>query len=103
MLVYRRLAPRSAGLTLNLSSNNPFRNRAASPTGPQSPASPFAAPARPVSRNPFLDPANKPATPVPDAMATAVAEPEKKAVSPTAEEIFVGAPTAPRVSCFPQS
>ncbi|KAH7070498.1 Pal1 cell morphology protein-domain-containing protein [Paraphoma chrysanthemicola] len=50
----------SPGLSLNLSSNNPFRNRAASPAQP-SPA--FASPtsqqrsssgSRPMSRNPFL-------------------------------------------------
>ncbi|KAK4168667.1 Pal1 cell morphology protein-domain-containing protein [Cladorrhinum sp. PSN259] len=48
---------RSAGLNLNLPSNNPFRNRAASP-GLPSPSSPFDdPPPRPTSRNPFLDPA----------------------------------------------
>ncbi|KAK1764070.1 Pal1 cell morphology protein-domain-containing protein [Phialemonium atrogriseum] len=47
----------SGGLSLNLSSNNPFRNRAVSPSL-QSPVSPFDdPPPRPVSRNPFLDPA----------------------------------------------
>lgn len=42
-----------------LASNNPFRNRAVSPSLPQSPTSPFGNPdhSRPVSRNPFLDPA----------------------------------------------
>ncbi|RYP09467.1 hypothetical protein DL765_008417 [Monosporascus sp. GIB2] len=53
------------GLTLNLSSNNPFRNRAASPSSfsPPLPHSPFDdPPARPVSRNPFLDPFNQPST-----------------------------------------
>ncbi|EWG38826.1 hypothetical protein FVEG_01934 [Fusarium verticillioides 7600] len=51
----------SPGLTLNLSSNNPFRNRAPSPASadllfPSKPASPFDdPPARPLSRNPFLD------------------------------------------------
>ncbi|TVY57484.1 Protein PAL1 [Lachnellula suecica] len=44
----------SPGLNLNLSSNNPFRNRAASPSS-NGPPSPFDAPPRPVSRNPFLD------------------------------------------------
>lgn len=47
----------SPGLTLNLSSNNPFRNRAASPlsaSGQLSPAPPSPA-ARPISTNPFLD------------------------------------------------
>lgn len=44
----------SAGLTLSLSSNNPFRNRAASPNSPSGQPSPLDPP-RPVSRNPFLD------------------------------------------------
>ncbi|EHA46219.1 hypothetical protein MGG_02779 [Pyricularia oryzae 70-15] len=81
---------RSAGLSLNLSSNNPFRNRAASPNNlPQSPASPFDdPPPRPVSRNPFLDPSNKPIQlqqPLlsPDSMAS-----KSDRMSPTAEEIF---------------
>ena len=49
----------SPGLTANFSSNNPFRNRAASPL--PSPVTttfgniPSTAPERPVSRNPFLD------------------------------------------------
>ncbi|KAI9904159.1 hypothetical protein N3K66_000688 [Trichothecium roseum] len=43
----------SINLSLNFGSNNPFRNRAASPA---SPASPFDdPPARPLSRNPFID------------------------------------------------
>jgi len=46
---------RSPGLTLNLSSNNPFRNRATSPT-----LSPQLLPPRPVSRNPFLDASGAP-------------------------------------------
>ncbi|KAI0805510.1 Pal1 cell morphology protein-domain-containing protein [Xylaria sp. FL0064] len=80
----------SAGLTLNLSSNNPFRNRAASPNSLASPPprSPFEdPPPRPTSRNPFLDPDfNSPASQV-------VASPEKMAEtkgarSPTAEELF---------------
>ncbi|KAF7542459.1 hypothetical protein G7Z17_g11545 [Cylindrodendrum hubeiense] len=56
----------STGLTLNLSSNNPFRNRAPSPANLDSPffnkpSSPFDdPPARPVSRNPFLDQAPPP-------------------------------------------
>ncbi|KAL2069043.1 hypothetical protein VTL71DRAFT_15381 [Oculimacula yallundae] len=45
----------SPGLQLNLSSNNPFRNRAASPAFSNSQLSPLDAPPRPVSRNPFLD------------------------------------------------
>lgn len=50
----RQRAP--VGLTLNLSSNNPFRNRTTSPSPRNSPFldSP-AKPARPVSTNPFLD------------------------------------------------
>ncbi|KAK3898519.1 protein PAL1 [Staphylotrichum tortipilum] len=50
--------PRSSGLLLNLNSNNPFRNRAVSPSTAQFPSSPFDdPPPRPLSRNPFLDPA----------------------------------------------
>ncbi|KAJ4140257.1 hypothetical protein NW768_001613 [Fusarium equiseti] len=51
----------SPGLTLNLSSNNPFRNRAPSPASADllyssKPSSPFDdPPPRPLSRNPFLD------------------------------------------------
>jgi hypothetical protein len=45
----------SPGLTLNLSSNNPFRNRAASPSLSDGQRSPFDPPPRPISRNPFLD------------------------------------------------
>ncbi|KAI9056024.1 hypothetical protein LZ554_000956 [Drepanopeziza brunnea f. sp. 'monogermtubi'] len=44
----------SHSLQLNLPSNNPFRNRAASPASSGQP-SPLDAPPRPVSRNPFLD------------------------------------------------
>ncbi|KAI1080238.1 Pal1-domain-containing protein [Whalleya microplaca] len=78
-----------AGLTLNLSSNNPFRNRAASPNSisPPPPHSPFDdPPPRPTSRNPFLDPGNQPDP-------TLVTSPDKMAStrdrkSPTAEELF---------------
>ncbi|TAQ84653.1 hypothetical protein B7494_g7032 [Chlorociboria aeruginascens] len=45
----------STALALNLSSNNPFRNRAASPSFPPGSTSPLDLPPRPVSRNPFLD------------------------------------------------
>ncbi|KAI0013788.1 Pal1-domain-containing protein [Xylariaceae sp. FL0662B] len=80
----------SAGLTLNLSSNNPFRNRASSPNSfsPPPPHSPFDdPPPRPTSRNPFLDPGNQPD-------ANFVTSPDKMASSrdrksPTAEELFV--------------
>ncbi|PBP22399.1 Pal1 cell morphology protein [Diplocarpon rosae] len=44
----------SPGLQFNLSSNNPFRNRAASPALTNGQPSPLDPP-RPVSRNPFLD------------------------------------------------
>ncbi|POR35358.1 Protein PAL1 [Tolypocladium paradoxum] len=78
---------RSAGLSLNLSSNNPFRNRAASPSSIDaalaSPSSPFDdPPPRPLSRNPFLD---LPAQPVrsPGAMSN-----HSDSKSPSAEEIF---------------
>ncbi|TPX10659.1 uncharacterized protein E0L32_008393 [Thyridium curvatum] len=86
---------RSSSLTINLSSNNPFRNRAASPSSlPLSPASPFDdPPPRPVSRNPFLDPGNNPLPP--SAIADAMADKSGKA-SPTAEEIFVRHPSPPR-------
>ncbi|KAF7898480.1 hypothetical protein EAF00_004926 [Botryotinia globosa] len=60
---------RSPGLSANLSSNNPFRNRAVSPAMPSSTQrSPREPPPRPLSRNPFLD---SPTTnqKAPDAMA----------------------------------
>ncbi|KAI0405931.1 Pal1-domain-containing protein [Xylaria palmicola] len=80
----------SAGLTLNLSSNNPFRNRAASPNSLASlpPRSPFEdPPPRPTSRNPFLDPGFSPSA------AQLVTSPEKMAQpkgaqSPSVEDIF---------------
>lgn len=58
----------SPGLSINLSSNNPFRNRAASPASldaafATSTNSPFDDPTpiqRPVSRNPFLDQSHQP-------------------------------------------
>lgn len=58
----RELSP---GLTANLPSNNPFRNRATSPANSlPSPVNntfniPSRAPERPVSRNPFLDQSDK--------------------------------------------
>ncbi|ODH53576.1 hypothetical protein GX48_00410 [Paracoccidioides brasiliensis] len=46
----------SPGLAVNLGSNNPFRNRAASPSLITTPTSPLPTPRpRPVSTNPFLD------------------------------------------------
>ncbi len=56
----------SPGLTTNLPSNNPFRNRTASPANSlPSPVNagfnlqPTSAPERPTSRNPFLDNSEK--------------------------------------------
>ncbi|KAI8295677.1 pal1 cell morphology protein [Colletotrichum asianum] len=89
---------RSAGLTLNLSSNNPFRNRAASPllsggtySNTTSPASPFDdPPPRPVSRNPFLDPSYSSSQPNLIGAGTMAPTLDPKASSPTAEELFDG-------------
>lgn len=78
----------SPDLTLNLSSNNPFRNRAVSP-GPPSPFD--LAPPRPVSRNPFLDASatNQPFVQSPDKMASAAKEPAPKpALTGNAAELF---------------
>lgn len=75
---------RSSTLSLNLSSNNPFRNRAVSPSvpSPSAPRSPFDdPPPRPVSRNPFLDPTAQPLL-LPDIMASTTKS------EPTAEELF---------------
>ncbi|OTB01815.1 hypothetical protein M426DRAFT_25275 [Hypoxylon sp. CI-4A] len=82
----------SPGLTLNLSSNNPFRNRAASPNALSPPHSPFddpLPPPRPTSRNPFLDPSNQPST----TPASTLSSSDKMAStreqkSMTAEEMF---------------
>ena len=106
--------PPSTGLTLNLASNNPFRNRAVSPSlaspglAPISPVSPFDDPTptqRPLSRNPFLDPAlvntnSKPASQ--NLISLDDMSAEKKPSSPTAEELFVGFHPA-RPSCPPRS
>ncbi|KAL0937370.1 mucin-1 [Colletotrichum truncatum] len=88
---------KSAGLTLNLSSNNPFRNRAASPllsgatySNTTSPASPFDdPPPRPVSRNPFLDPSYSSSQPNLIGTGTMAPTLDSK-TSPTAEELFDG-------------
>ncbi|KAM7190556.1 Pal1 cell morphology domain containing protein [Naviculisporaceae sp. PSN 640] len=82
----------AAGLTLNLSSNNPFRNRAVSPAL-HSPVSPFddpVPPPRPISRNPFLDPAitSRHSTPNIRGAAENMSGQDKAAGSPTAEDIF---------------
>ncbi|GAP93009.1 putative Pal1 cell morphology protein [Rosellinia necatrix] len=94
-----------SGLTLNLSSNNPFRNRAASPNNLASPPlrSPFEdPPPRPTSRNPFLDPAfsssSSQLVTSPEKMAQA-----KSASSPTAEELFDSLDINDKTSKKPQS
>ncbi|KAI0201807.1 Pal1-domain-containing protein [Astrocystis sublimbata] len=81
------------GLTLNLSSNNPFRNRAASPNSlgsPSLPRSPFEdPPPRPTSRNPFLDPAySSSATQLVTSPEKMAQTQTKGAQSPTADELF---------------
>lgn len=86
----------SAGLSLNLSSNNPFRNRAPSPASADllllssnKPASPFDdPPPRPLSRNPFLD------QPFPEQLQQPLRSPgvmssHSDSKSLSAEEIFV--------------
>jgi hypothetical protein len=81
------LDQRSAGLSLNLPSNNPFRNRAVSPT---SPASPFDdPPPRPLSRNPFLDPAITSRSSLSNIRSESESMSLDKRPSLTAEEIFV--------------
>ncbi|KAJ6443924.1 Protein PAL1 [Purpureocillium lavendulum] len=92
-------AQSAAGLSLNLSSNNPFRNRAASPASIEaafaSPASPFDdPPRRPLSRNPFLDQALPPLK-SPGAMSS---RSETKSLS--AEDIFVRLPRLVRLDMF---
>ncbi|KAF2875478.1 Pal1 cell morphology protein-domain-containing protein [Massariosphaeria phaeospora] len=86
----------SPGLSINLSSNNPFRNRAASPAVP-SPTlqTPPSAGSRPMSRNPFLQTfeaefnkeAAKNSHEV-DMSATMRASPKKATFGSTAEELF---------------
>ncbi|PSN67898.1 Pal1-domain-containing protein [Corynespora cassiicola Philippines] len=82
----------SPGLSLNLSSNNPFRNRAGSPAAP-SPAlqTPSSAGSRPMSRNPFLSTFeaefNKQAQLI-DMSATMKESPKKTTFGNTAEELF---------------
>jgi hypothetical protein len=85
----------SPGLTLNLSSNNPFRNRAASPSLSDGQLSPFDPPPRPVSRNPFLDASStntvpKPLAGSPDKMSLATeSSGPKPALTGNAAELFV--------------
>ncbi|KAL1837842.1 hypothetical protein VTJ49DRAFT_3315 [Mycothermus thermophilus] len=83
--------PAPDGLLLNLSSNNPFRNRAAaSPTTTQSPpVSPFDdPPPRPLSRNPFLDPGLTGKSSLSNIRTSAEIMATDKRPSLTAEEIF---------------
>ena len=89
-------------MTLNLSSNNPFRNRATSPSPSALSAnlsptatSPFDDPIprqRPVSRNPFLDPNYSTSQPNLIDTGSMSLKFDSKA-SPTAEELFVRPPT----------
>lgn len=80
----------SPGLLLNLPSNNPFRNRAVSPALSQSPVSPFDdPPPRPLSRNPFLDPAITSRASFSNIRSTSEAMSFDKRPSLTADEIFV--------------
>ena len=105
----------SPGLTANLPSNNPFRNRAASPANSlPSPVTttfnvPSVAPERPISRNPFLDQSQsekKESTTVqlrqtspergPYAMAGR-SPPRKQALTGHAVELFVSRPLFIRI------
>ena len=85
----------SPGLALNLSSNNPFRNRAVSPPASEGQRSPFDAPPRPASRNPFLDASSTksfPQPPVgsPDKMSFAAeSSAPRPALTGNAAELFV--------------
>ncbi|KAL2132027.1 hypothetical protein VTI74DRAFT_4286 [Chaetomium olivicolor] len=79
---------RSAGLLLNLSSNNPFRNRAVSSSVSPGP-SPFDdPPPRPLSRNPFLDPAITGRSSLSNIRSASETMSSDKRPSLTAEDIF---------------
>ncbi|KAH7409407.1 Pal1 cell morphology protein-like protein [Cadophora sp. MPI-SDFR-AT-0126] len=87
----------SPGLQLNLSSNNPFRNRAASPALSNGQPSPLDAPPRPVSRNPFLDTSSEQLQPTiysqrplgsPDKMPFATDSQPRPALTGNAAELF---------------
>ena len=99
----------SPGLTANLPSNNPFRNRATSPSNSlPSPIAttfnhiPSTAPERPVSRNPFLDQTDKKTSSTvqvrsasPDKGSSAMAgsaSPQRAMLTGHAAELFVGIP-----------
>lgn len=84
----------SPALTLNLSSNNPFRNRTASPSLSDGQRSPFDPPPRPVSRNPFLDASSTNTVPQPvgspDKMSFATdSSAPRPALTGNAAELFV--------------
>jgi hypothetical protein len=90
----------SPGLTLDLGSKNPFRNRTTSPSNEYfgstlsspTPTSPFDDPIlseRPLSTNPFLDPVlAKQSEPLVSPLGAMSTQSDKRA-SPTAEELFV--------------
>jgi hypothetical protein len=104
----------SPGLALNLSSNNPFRNRATSPhfsSGLPSPA--FDPPPRPQSRNPFLDTSatDQPLITSPDKMSFSPdTTAPRPALTGNAAELFVRHPSSTlprlfdlRMSCLQMS
>lgn len=88
----------SPSLSISLSSNNPFRNRAGSPL-PKSPASPFDDPApqsassiaRPQSTNPFLDSTQtqKPASPTTAEPLITMADEKETKPSLIGDDVFV--------------
>ncbi|PFH62983.1 hypothetical protein XA68_10734 [Ophiocordyceps unilateralis] len=84
------LPPGSAHSSASLSSNNPFRNRAASPSSPDafpSPTSPLdEGRRRPQSRNPFVDQPPLLSLQLPGANMSSSTHPNSKSLS--AEEIF---------------
>lgn len=107
VLIFSTETRLSPGLTINLSSNNPFRNRAASPASlgslpsPQSPrfdvtGSNTTNNHRPVSRNPFLDATDNDDTNIPPPshlqnmhVANRAPSPPKPALMSHATELFV--------------
>jgi hypothetical protein len=94
-ILFGALDSRAPGLTLNLSSNNPFRNRAVSPSFPSGQTSPFDAPPRPLSRNPFLDASSINSFPAPPrspdemSFATDATAAPRSALTGHAAELFV--------------
>ncbi|KAK4102236.1 Pal1-domain-containing protein [Parathielavia hyrcaniae] len=83
------LGQQSAGLFLNLPSNNPFRNRGAASPTTAPPASPFDdPPPRPLSRNPFLDPTIASRSSLSNIRSASETMSLEKRPSLTAEEIF---------------